>query len=134
MGTKGTLIFWGKVERPRYSDSESFELYVGSKPLCGCLLPFSGEKVWMLRVFSESPITLAELPEIYDQISGVVEAAPGYEEAGWSEMTPGCWFPETGCVGGHNLVEEFSHYLGQYALVIVSTECIDLNLLLEEWA
>ena len=58
--------------------------------------------------------------------NGVVAAAAGYQQSDWSEVTPGDYCDEECCVGGHDLREEFFHYVGQHCVLVASTRPIDV--------
>ena len=81
----------------------------------------------MLRAFAVGSITPADLPGLQAAaLDGVVAAAAGYQQSDWSEVTPGDYCDEECCVGGHDLREEFFHYVGQHCVLVASTRPIDV--------
>lgn len=123
-GVYGSLVVWGLVQR---EDGDVFDVTIGERPLSGCLLPFDGTHVHVLRAFAANSITPVDLPGLQAAVlDGVVAAAAGYRQPDWSEVTPGDYCDEECSVGGHDLRAEFFHYVGQHCVLVASTLPIDV--------
>ena len=130
-GVRGTVVAWGVVARKNRNGA--FDVTIGGRPLCGLLLPFDCARVYILRAFAAVPFAPRHLPDLAAAVlEGSVHAAAGYQEADWSEVTPGSYWDEMCQVGGHDLREEFLHRLGQHCVLVASTAPIDVTALAED--
>ncbi len=107
-----TLVYCGLLHEQSYRESESIFVGEYDEPLSEMLEEITGKQVSVRYWITDEPLSKkALLEEHIKQISGCLEAKYFIN---YSDLTGYLWTDEDLNIGGHDLLNELSDYLGKY--------------------